>query len=263
MAEHPLRQVPRVLPPGRSRSAQGRAGGAGAAPVRRGAQTSHELLLEIIPSRSGAPTDDATLARALDRIYALGVFPDWWKLPDPGAIAWAAIAATIERRDPYCRGVLLLGLDAPPAEIEASFELAARQPVCKGFAIGRTIFGAPARAWMRGEIDDATAIAAHGCDLRGPDRGLAARVAARGLARPPTDRARGRFRVPEMVKFAVLGCGRIGRMHALNLARHPRAELSYVYDVADQAAAATAEATGARRAGAIDEILERARSTRC
>jgi myo-inositol 2-dehydrogenase/D-chiro-inositol 1-dehydrogenase len=58
-----------------------------------------------------------------------------------------------------------------------------------------------------------------------------------------------------MVKFAVLGCGRIGRMHALNLARHPRAELAYVYDVVGDAAAATADATGARRAGAIDEIL--------
>ena len=58
-----------------------------------------------------------------------------------------------------------------------------------------------------------------------------------------------------MVKFAVLGCGRIGRMHALNLARHPRAELAYVYDIAGDAAAATAEATGARRAGAVDEIL--------
>ena len=58
-----------------------------------------------------------------------------------------------------------------------------------------------------------------------------------------------------MVKFAVLGCGRIGRMHALNLVRHPRVELAYVYDVAADAAAATAEATGARRAGAIDEAL--------
>jgi myo-inositol 2-dehydrogenase/D-chiro-inositol 1-dehydrogenase len=58
-----------------------------------------------------------------------------------------------------------------------------------------------------------------------------------------------------MVKFAVLGCGRIGRMHALNLARHPRAELAYVYDVAGDAAAATADATGARPAGAVDEIL--------
>jgi myo-inositol 2-dehydrogenase/D-chiro-inositol 1-dehydrogenase len=59
-----------------------------------------------------------------------------------------------------------------------------------------------------------------------------------------------------MVKFAVLGCGRIGRMHALNLARHPRAELVYVYDIAGDAAAAAADATGARRAGEVDEILD-------
>jgi myo-inositol 2-dehydrogenase / D-chiro-inositol 1-dehydrogenase len=58
-----------------------------------------------------------------------------------------------------------------------------------------------------------------------------------------------------MVRFAVLGCGRIGRMHALNLARHPRAELAYVYDIIDDTAAETADATGARRAGEIDEIL--------
>ncbi len=37
MAEHALRQVPGVLPPGRSRSAAGGAGGTGAPPVRRGA----------------------------------------------------------------------------------------------------------------------------------------------------------------------------------------------------------------------------------
>jgi 5-dehydro-2-deoxygluconokinase len=123
-------------------------------------QAGHELLLEIIPSRSGAPVDQTTLARALDRFYELGVFPDWWKLPDPASQpAWDAIAATIERHDPYCRGVLLLGLDAPQPELEASFELAARHEVCKGFAVGRTIFGAPARAWMQGEIDDETAVA--------------------------------------------------------------------------------------------------------
>ena len=58
-----------------------------------------------------------------------------------------------------------------------------------------------------------------------------------------------------MVRFAVLGCGRIGRMHARNLARHPRAQLAYVYDIVEEAAAATAEATGARRARQIDEIL--------
>ena len=58
-----------------------------------------------------------------------------------------------------------------------------------------------------------------------------------------------------MVKFAVLGCGRIGRMHALNLARHPRAELGYVYDIVADAAASVAEATGAQQAREVEEIL--------
>ena len=123
-------------------------------------RTSHELLLEVIASRSKAPVDDDTVARALDRFYRIGVFPDWWKLADPGSqAAWDAITGAIAQHDRYCRGVLLLGLDAPQAELEASFALAARQPVCKGFAIGRTIFGAPAKAWMAGEIDDDAAVA--------------------------------------------------------------------------------------------------------
>ncbi|MDF2780457.1 MAG: iolC [Geminicoccaceae bacterium] len=122
-------------------------------------RTFHELLLEIVPSRSAAPVDQTTLARAIERFYALGICPDWWKLPDPQSqAAWDAIAAAIARHDPHCRGVLLLGLDAPPEALEASFALAARQPVCKGFAVGRTIFGRPAQAWMKGEIDDAEAV---------------------------------------------------------------------------------------------------------
>jgi 5-dehydro-2-deoxygluconokinase len=122
-------------------------------------RTSHELLLEIIPSRSAEPVDDTTLARALERFYQLGIFPDWWKLPDPRRqAAWDAIATTIARHDPHCRGVLLLGLDAPLDTLERSFALAARQPVCKGFVVGRTIFGEPARAWMQGEINDDEAV---------------------------------------------------------------------------------------------------------
>jgi myo-inositol 2-dehydrogenase / D-chiro-inositol 1-dehydrogenase len=58
-----------------------------------------------------------------------------------------------------------------------------------------------------------------------------------------------------MIKFAVLGCGRIGRMHALNLVRHPRAELVWVFDVAGSAAASVAEATGAKQARDADEAL--------
>ena len=58
-----------------------------------------------------------------------------------------------------------------------------------------------------------------------------------------------------MVAFAVLGCGRIGRMHARNLARHPRAELVSVYDIASAAASETAAELHARAAASIDEVL--------
>ena len=64
----------------------------------------------------------------------------------------------MEEHDPHCRGVLLLGLDAPETDLFTSFSLAAQQPVCKGFAIGRTIFAEAAAAWFSGDIDDTGAI---------------------------------------------------------------------------------------------------------
>ena len=57
-----------------------------------------------------------------------------------------------------------------------------------------------------------------------------------------------------MVGMAVLGCGRIGRIHAGNLARHPRAKLVAVFDVASDAARQTAEELGVKRAGSLDEV---------
>jgi 5-dehydro-2-deoxygluconokinase len=53
----------------------------------------------------------------------------------------------------------VLGLDAPEADLAASFETAAGFDLVKGFAVGRTIFGAVARDWMTGKIDDAAAVA--------------------------------------------------------------------------------------------------------
>lgn len=49
-----------------------------------------------------------------------------------------------------------------------------------------------------------------------------------------------------MLKIAVLGCGRIGKMHAANIAQHPRASLAGVFDVYQQAAAEVAAANGVR-----------------
>ncbi len=69
---------------------------------------------------------------------------------------WQAIDALIAERDPYCRGVVLLGLNAPVATLAEGFRDAAASTQCRGFMVGRTIFGEPTRAWMAGEIDDAT-----------------------------------------------------------------------------------------------------------
>jgi 5-dehydro-2-deoxygluconokinase len=118
-----------------------------------------EVLLEVIPSKVGE-TDDTTTARVIDRIYAAGLHPDWWKLEPLGTdAAWQAAVQAIEAHDPHTRGIVVLGLDAPQEALAAGFAIAARQPLVKGFAVGRTIFGDAARAWLAGRIDDAAAVA--------------------------------------------------------------------------------------------------------
>jgi 5-dehydro-2-deoxygluconokinase len=118
-----------------------------------------EFLLEVIPSKVG-PVDDETTALIIERFYGLGVFPDWWKLePLKSELAWHKAVEAISRNDPRTRGVVVLGLDAPEGELAASFQLAAKFPLVKGFAVGRTIFGDAARAWMKGRIGDGEAIA--------------------------------------------------------------------------------------------------------
>jgi 5-dehydro-2-deoxygluconokinase len=117
-----------------------------------------ELLIEVICSTTGQPVDARTTPTVMKRFYHLGIRPAWWKIEAQPAEAWAAIAAAIAANDPLCRGVLLLGLDAPEEQVAESFAVAARHAVCRGFAIGRTIFGAPARDWLAGAIDDATAV---------------------------------------------------------------------------------------------------------
>lgn len=57
-----------------------------------------------------------------------------------------------------------------------------------------------------------------------------------------------------MVPMAVLGCGRIGRVHARNVARHPRATLVTVFDVLDKVAQQTASELGVHSARSLDEI---------
>jgi 5-dehydro-2-deoxygluconokinase len=122
------------------------------------AATSRELLVEVLPPR-GTAVDAATTARSLAQIYAAGVRPDWWKLPpaaDPAA--WAEVSATIAHHDRHCRGVVVLGLESDERTLRASFDAAARFPVCKGFAVGRSIFADAARRWFAGAAGDAAVV---------------------------------------------------------------------------------------------------------
>ncbi len=115
--------------------------------------TRHELMLEPITGGDGA-----AVAAVLARLYEIGVRPDWWKLePIADAADWAQIAAAIEAHDPYCRGVLMLGQGADAGALVAAFDAAASVDVVKGFAVGRTIWEGPARAYLSGEIGAAEA----------------------------------------------------------------------------------------------------------
>lgn len=117
-----------------------------------------EFLLEVIPSKIG-PVDDETTPQLIQQFYDADVYPDWWKLePFKTDLAWRNTVDAIARNDTRTRGIVVLGLDAPEDDLSASFALAARQPLVKGFAVGRTIFGNTARTWMKGQIDDAEAV---------------------------------------------------------------------------------------------------------
>jgi 5-dehydro-2-deoxygluconokinase len=115
----------------------------------------HELLLEVIPPKEHPSKHPDVIYRSLKRLYNLGIYPAWWKIETQPADVWEKLDALIQERDPYCRGVVLLGLNAPAETLAAGFREASKSSTCRGFAVGRTIFHEPSRAWLEGEIDDA------------------------------------------------------------------------------------------------------------
>ena len=59
-----------------------------------------------------------------------------------------------------------------------------------------------------------------------------------------------------MIRFALLGAGRIGQMHAANIAGHDRCNLSWIYDVHTPSSEALCAKTGAKVARDPDEIFD-------
>lgn len=121
-------------------------------------KSGHELLLEVILPENVADKKEHYYLDIMEHFYQLGIQPDWWKLPPLSATNWQKVGELIEANDPFCRGVLILGLDSPEATLKAGFAAAADAPWVKGFAVGRTIFGTASRLWLQDKIDDAELI---------------------------------------------------------------------------------------------------------
>jgi 5-dehydro-2-deoxygluconokinase len=112
------------------------------------------LLLEVQPT-SGTSYDENSIVRLLERFYEIGVRPDWWKVPpNREPEVWQRIGDLVRERDPYCAGVLILGQALEEEKLAELFGAAASEPLCNGFAIGRSIYGEGARRWLAGEITD-------------------------------------------------------------------------------------------------------------
>jgi len=116
-----------------------------------------ELLVEIVAGKHG-PLGPRTVADVIARLYEIGVRPDWWKLEAQSPAAWREIDAEIASGDAYCRGVMVLGLEAPEAELAQAFRAARASQQVRGFAVGRTIFVEPALRWFAGQATDEEAV---------------------------------------------------------------------------------------------------------
>ena len=112
------------------------------------------LLLEIQAPQGMRYAEDS-VAELLARFYEVGVRADWWKLPpNPDRGVWQRIGDVVRERDPYCAGLLVLGQALEGEKLAESFAAASSESLCRGFAIGRSIYGEVARRWLADEMGD-------------------------------------------------------------------------------------------------------------
>lgn len=120
----------------------------------------HQWLVElIIPNAAQLDDAEARVLRSIERLYNVGIRPDWWKLEPLSRKGWKALETLLAARDPYCRGALILGLNRSVETLERAFGEAVGA-VVNGFAVGRTVWAEPVAQWLCGEIDDEALVAA-------------------------------------------------------------------------------------------------------
>ena len=118
-----------------------------------------ELLVPPEPSQR-TPTYDtderpALVVRALDEVRAAGIAPDLWKIE--GLDRRQDCARVAEHAGAPC---VVLGRGADAAAVERWLRAGAGVPGFDGFAIGRSIWWDPVRAYMDGGTDRAAAVTA-------------------------------------------------------------------------------------------------------
>ena len=115
-------------------------------------KSGHEMLLELIVNNVEHSINP--YVRSIQRIYNIGIRPDWWKIPPLSISEWNEIDVIIDNRDPYCRGIVILGLGATKEKLHNGFKRTSASKYVKGFAVGRTIFSEPSKMWLQNQIDD-------------------------------------------------------------------------------------------------------------
>lgn len=121
--------------------------------------TGHELLLEIIPPTEDTPEVGDSVCLSVERVYELGIRPDWWKVPCMSRASVQRLEGLIDQNAPHCKGIVVLGLDAPIDDLGEGFKEFSGLKRVKGFAVGRSIFGEPSKAWFAGSLSDEELVA--------------------------------------------------------------------------------------------------------
>ena len=119
--------------------------------------TNRRWLLEVIPPDFA--NNPSLVAQSVEHLYRVGLLPTWWKLPALESLEhWREIARIVRKCDPYCAGVIVLGLDQPLAELTPKLQFAKDSGIGVGFAIGRSIWRQPAEQWFAKKLSDQEAI---------------------------------------------------------------------------------------------------------
>ncbi len=114
--------------------------------------TGHEFLLEfVVPLHEES---DSSILHWMQRCYTMGIYPDYWKLLPKQKETWEKIESLLDEKDPYCRGVMLLGQDLQQEKLQEFFNDSASSSKRLGFAIGRSIFGQVLAKYFAATIDE-------------------------------------------------------------------------------------------------------------